>query len=101
MAIKTYDEYIGSIYSDKLEDIDNPTVARLDYLFWGKSCNLILCFTTDDMQFKLSVFNGNNYHSRDKLFCFRDESLIGEMISLELFYSKNGYVNIKSAKIVR
>jgi|TARA_R110002033_G_scaffold29007_5_gene65293 hypothetical protein len=100
MAIKTYNEGIGRIYSDKLEDIDNPIVARLDYLFWGKSCNLILCFTTDDMQFKLSVFNGNNYHSRDKLFCFRDESLLGEIISLDLYYSKNGYINIKSAKVV-
>ena len=101
MSITSYEEEIGRIYSDKLEDISNPIDAKLDYLFWGKSCNLILCFTKDDKQFKLSVFSGNNYSSRDKLFCFRNESLIGEMISLNLYYSKNGYLNIKSAKLVK
>lgn len=101
MSITSYNEEIGRIYSDKLEDINNPIIAKLDYLFWGKSCNLILCFTKDDIQFKLSVFNGNEYSSRDKLFCFRNEALIGETISLSLGYSKNGYLNIKSGKLVK
>ncbi|MFA6788103.1 MAG: hypothetical protein WC149_00240 [Arcobacteraceae bacterium] len=101
MSITSYDEEIGRVYSDKLDDINNPIIARLDYMFWGRSCNLILCFTKGAIQFKISVFNGNEYSSRDKLFCFRNEALIGETISLNLYYSKNGYLNIKSAKLVK
>lgn len=98
--LKEVSEYLD-IYSDSLSDIDlsKPIVAKLDLLVWGKSANLILLFSNDDLKFKISVFSSNGYMARDKSFCFRDLYLIGKEIELILSITKKGYVNIQSAKL--
>lgn len=88
-------------YNDSLKDYDliKPLTARLEFLGWGKSANLMLLFSLDNIKFKTSVFHSNGYCSRDKSFCFRDLNLIDEDIELTLTLSKKGYLNIKSAKL--
>ena len=68
-------------------------------LGWGKSANLLLLFSIDNINFKTSVFASNGYCTRDKSFCFRDLSLIDNDIELILSRTKKGYINVQSAKV--
>lgn len=88
-------------YNDSLKDYDlsKTHTAKLKCLGWGKSANLMLLFSLDNIKFKTSVFHSNGYCSRDKSFCFRDLDLIDKNIELTLTLSKKGYLNIKSAKL--
>lgn len=88
-------------YGDSLQDLDlsKPFTAKLDLLVWGKSANLILLFSTENIKFKTSVFHSNGYMSRDKKLCFRDLELIHKEIDLTLSRTKKGYVNVQSASL--
>lgn len=91
-----------SLYADNLKSVDlsKPIQATLDLLAWGKSGNLILCFSNDVIKFKSSVFYNDEYHSRDKSICFRDIGLCGKKIELLLNRTKSGYINILSGKVL-
>ena len=102
LSFKTVMPILDS-YGDKLkkEEIEGKTIrAKLDFLGWGKSKNLFLLFSTKDKKFKTSVFHPL-YSTRDKSFSFRDEELIGEEFELKMKISKNYYLDVESARLIK
>lgn len=81
-------------------DLDKPVVAKLDYLGWGKSTNLFLLFSYEHVQFRCSVFHSTKYSPRDKSMSFNNIELLNKNIELLLSITKNGNIDVKSAKIV-
>lgn len=102
--IFNYDETSSILraYNDHLKDFDlsKPLVAKIDLLCWGKSKNLVVCFKTDNIKFKSSVFFNEDYCARDKSLTFKNLSLIGKEIELMISRTKLGYLNIQSGKLL-
>ena len=93
---ETLDEYSSNL---KGFDLRKTVRAKLELLSWGKSQNLLLLFSVEDIKFKVSVFHSNGYSSRDKSFSFREVKLVSnKYIDLELSRTKSNYINIMSAK---
>lgn len=94
-------QLILGLYSDSLKGVDlsTPLTVKLDYLGWGKSSNLILLFSMNEIKFKTSVFHSNGYFAREKSFCFRDIELLNKEIDISLSRTKKGYLNLMTAKI--
>ena len=100
-----FDEIQGTfrLYKDTLKELDLsiPIIVTLDVLGWGKSQNLILCFSTaEKVKFKTSVFSTDDYYSRDKSICFKDVNLCGKKMELMLNRTKKGYINVLSGKVL-
>lgn len=102
--ILSFNEINGalSLYRDNLKkyDLSKPVRVTFDLLGWGKSSNLILCFSTEKIRFKTSVFFNEEYHSRDGSICFNDINLCGKKMELMLNRTKNGYINVLSGTII-
>lgn len=100
MSFREIEEYL-ECYNNHLVDYDlsKPLVTTLELLGWGKSANLILCFSQGEVGFKTSVFFNNDYSARDGSLSFRN-LCPGVQIELLLSITRKGYINVENAKIV-
>lgn len=102
--IFNYDETSAILraYNDHLKDFDlsKPLKAKIDLLCWGKSANLFVAFSMENVRFKSSVFYNENYCARDKSLTFKDLELIGKEVELMISRTKKGFLNIQSGKIL-